>query len=200
MYITAYNHQGRATFMDNESETEEPNCAQRTLDIVLNTVIFIPLLIFWWASTWQLIDSYVYPSSIVTSSYITLGVGCVMCLLGHVMQPLLGLNSEVGTFKYQIVLWVFVYVYSITYLCFFRGIFNLSDVVFNVFTGYEKDIALFITFAVTMLMLEVFRTTGSPFEISIDSHHSFYQPALLFDTPVRIVLYMLSIKAFSHTQ
>ena len=172
------------------NDTDQSCDLRKSLDVILTLVLFFPLIVLWWAGTWQLLDIYLFKDSHLYSVYASLAVGSVAGLLGHIAIPFFSViqNPEIKAISLRI----FIYVYSLGYINYWRGIWNLCDEIFKLVPYGYVIVTVSVVFGICVFILLLTRTgsdiLSTPFYVGVDFDRKFYRPTLCFGTKVSIIL------------
>ena len=169
----------------------------KSLDTFLCLFIITPLSLLWWSGTWHLMRIYCAKLHLMesldhdlNSALVSLVVGSLLCVGGNIVLPvfikrLVDHNDK----KSVIIVRMYVYTYSLGYLNFWRGVWNISNIV----TSHGSHIYLisYITFGFAYVILILLKTTnntiGVPFSVSVDKISHFSQMTLCFETQVSVM-------------
>ena len=168
------------------------DCLLRLADVSVTFFILTPLTVIWWAGTWQLIDSYVYPQSPWTSYWVSLAVGNIICILGYILNPCLvaGFVRSHRPAVSLVAIWTFNYVYSIGMLSTWRGVWSISDVITKQMAPHSLT-SLLVVLLLSELALIVLRanvnTLTLPFWINLEVGYKFSVSTPRFRNKVRLI-------------
>ena len=138
-------------------------------DTVLCLFVFFPLAVLHWRGTWDLLDVYLVPSNLLYSSWASIIIGGSGCFFGYLLQHPLGRWAYRGSrVRYVLVSRIYLYVFSWTVLCYWRGLWNLMDLymgegLLNAVTWYILGVAL------SALFRTLRTNAGLPVQIQIDT-------------------------------
>lgn len=162
------------------------NAVIRVLDVLWSIIIITPLTIFYWGGTWKLLDLYLYPDNILSSSYVSLALGTSGCIGGYLVLPLLDTcvpSERICSFKHILISRVVIYILAFMVLNYWRGIWNLLDHSLG-----SNLMANGLCVACATVILIPLRSIGnvvsSPFAVELDVSARVYKPSTRFETMV----------------
>ena len=137
-----------------------------------------------WSGTWKILDLFLLPHKSSISSWISLGIGSFIPVLGYFVAELLKTAVRVEcSFQNVFLSRLFIYINAVGHLNYWRGIWNLSDS----FIGKEllaSSLSFFISHFILVFLKSSGNSLGQPFLMVMDTRDNFYESTPKFRSKV----------------
>lgn len=157
-------------------------------DVFISTVIIFPLSVLHWDGTWVLQDEYFFPENEYISTMVSLTLGATVCTFQLLMQPQLAewVKSDTPA-AYIFITRLHLYIHGWAILCYWRGIWNMLDLIFDSNSPRFIYIVLciYIVCQLLMILMRTVRTAvGAPIALRLDTSDNLLEADVVFRTPV----------------
>lgn len=157
------------------------------LDTIISSFVIAPTIVGYWRGTWNLMNHYLYPNDLLSSSISSLIIGIFGHLIFNIFQDTFKntFNRDKHRLIYYIASRVYTALFGIVCVNGWRGGWQLID---RYTTTSNVSIVLLITVTcvIILLLLKASRNiSASPFFLATDDAGEYFDIPTMFKTSVR---------------
>jgi hypothetical protein len=162
----------------------------RSVDCCINILVIFPAIICNWRGTWDVLGVYIFPDQTPLNHWVTTAIGFCSVFLGYFIFPPLG--NRLRGCRHGVFLVgsrLAMYVYSILFICIWRGVWNLLDHYMT--SNWRLSLIGYFICSLILLVFRSFRAAMWPPLIAfLDKKQAVLVPAPRFGT--KVVTYIIS--------
>ena len=160
-------------------------------DSLLCLFVFFPAMVAYWRGIWDFSGAVVNPSGKGTGEWRLVAIGS-LAITGYAVWPILPKYAgERKTWRYVIVTRVSMYLHATCAMCYWRGVWLVSDVYIKTVT-WKDDLQTTLVTGLILLVTKGFRNCiFPPFYTALDTRTDLLEPFPRFGSKVSYLIFMM---------
>jgi len=161
---------------------------QRLLHVIDSTLcllIFFPSMVFYWRGIWDLYGVYISPNDPFVSNWAVFGLGCGT-IFGYFIHLIINrlLRDVTNRVFYFVVSRVYMYMYGILLMAYWRGAWTVADYYLNEYGWHSALVGLLTCYPLLVVLCSSRSVLFPPFIVCLDTRSSVLVPSTRFQTQV----------------